>query len=91
MLQDNTAYTSNSFETLTHLKGEQIKGVLRNRVVDHSGILIIFESGFSLQLSSNGSYWIESKKDTDKITRCVREELQAAKHELETVAEIAGV
>ena len=89
MLENGTAYTSNSFKTLTHLKGEQIRGVVRRRSADRSGVLMIFESGFSLHLSSNGSYWIEGKKDTESILKSIKNELQSAKHELETVAEIA--
>jgi hypothetical protein len=87
----DTPGTSNSFETLTHLKGEQIKGVVRRRTANGQGHLIVFESGYSLHISSNGSYWIEGKKDTEAILRSIKSQLQSAVHELETVAEIAGI
>ena len=63
MLDENMHLVSNSLETLEHLRGEKIKGVL-----DIVGNLsIIFVSGYSLQINSNGSYWVNSPKQTKKL------------------------
>ena len=92
MLEDNKAYASNSFETLTHLKGETIVGVVRKKNSVGSGFLIIFESGYSFYVSTaNGAYWIESKTETSKAISEIKHQLQIAKHELETISEIAGI
>jgi hypothetical protein len=90
MLKENTAYTSNCFKTLTELQGEKIKGVVTHYDNGHNHWVLIFESGFGLEVGSNGSYWVVTKDDMKSIIHRLTKELKSNVEQLGYVLEMAG-
>lgn len=78
---------SNEIEVLKQLKGEKIKGIIRNR---KDTKIIIFHSGYGLEINNGGSFWIVSPKNVKSIINKAKEELERTKSDLEYILEMAG-
>jgi hypothetical protein len=84
--------TSNCFGgSMLPLIGETIKGVY-HYTDDHDFYhnVIVFESGYSLELLHNGSYWIESPEDTIFKIRNNFGKLKELKESLQYLADLTG-
>jgi hypothetical protein len=65
---------SNKFSTFQTINGETVKGCLELCESGHNTYLIVFESGYSLEINaSNASYWINSKEETLKKIKMEQE------------------
>jgi len=89
MISDEKSLTSNSFECLQTIRGEVVKVVLAipSTTSDDqrtSDWLIVFESGYSLQVHYNMSYWINSKKTTAEL---IQSETERRKNLIENLQE----
>jgi hypothetical protein len=56
----------------------------------HGARVLIFTCGCGLTLSHNGSFWIESKEDVDRMIGCRIKDLQQCSTELRTILSLAG-
>jgi hypothetical protein len=78
---------SNKFETFQSISGETVKGVLNLRDGEHYTYLVVFESGWSLEIhSSNAAYWLNSKAETASK---IRTEQERRKGLIENLAEVS--
>ena len=67
MLNDKNL-TSNVFENMQAIKGETIKGVIAIQGTDSDDWLIVFETGYSLQIHPKiGAFWINNKAKTKQL------------------------
>jgi hypothetical protein len=90
MIKEGVGYTSNSFDTLTNLKGERIKGVVKHYDNGMSHWILIFDSGFGLEVGSNGTFWIVVQKEMTAILDRKKNELKTTVEQLDYVLTLAG-
>lgn len=91
MIKDHKSLISNCFEgSIQPLIGETIKGCYYYNDGRYEHKVIIFESGYSLQLLSNGSYWIDNKDDTTRIVKENFHNLKEIKKNLQYMANLTG-
>ncbi len=88
---EGTSLTSNDMKTLRNTAGETIHDVImvesqvtRMDDYDHWNKLIVFESGYSLEIADKGSYWVNRPADTKNL---VQRELDRRKKLTDHVAQ----
>ncbi|RLG44769.1 MAG: hypothetical protein DRN81_03695 [Thermoproteota archaeon] len=64
MLKDCEHLVANDWTIFEYLQGEKIIGCVREQFTERSGVRIVFASGYSLCLASNGSFWIDDPRTT---------------------------
>lgn len=87
---------ANTRECFSACIGKTIVGVLfdalpvTNRSLATGNRTLIFEEGWGLTLSDNGSYWLESAEEIDRAVSLKRDELRQTQDELAGVLKLAG-
>jgi len=85
MLSDENL-TSNVFENLQAIRGETVKGVLRIPGLPSMNWLIVFESGYSLEVhEETNAFWINGKTKTQDL---IRDEMSRRKTFIENLEEV---
>lgn len=72
MLEDLKSITSNSMRTLMALEDEQIHAVVTVVNSLRAGSrdwLFVFKSGWSFQVTSSRTFWVNRPDDTEKVLR----------------------
>lgn len=83
--EHNHTTTSNTDEVFSTFIGESLKGILHDRSSGHDYTILVFECGWGLVLSFNGSYWTENSDYVEKTKRRVKEKLEVTQKELEGI------
>ena len=96
MISDEKSLVSNSFECLQTIRGETVKAVLEipTRTLENeltNDWLIIFESGYSLRVHYNMSYWINNKKITKNLIETETERRKSLVENLQEVEQLLEV
>ncbi len=85
---EGTSLVSNKVETLRNTAGETIHDVImvkeRTDGRTHWNKLIVFKTGYSLEITDRGSFWVNNRVDTKKI---IQKELDRRKRLAEVVEE----
>lgn len=88
--------TSNTTDCFREIIGLKVQGLLFNALpvnrpdLQPGNKTIVFEDGTGLTISSNGSYWRESRQDIELAARQRRKELDALERETREVLALAG-
>jgi len=87
---DDGKLTSNVWENFQAIKGERVKGVIQvDADTEGRDWLIVFESGYSLQIHSlTGAFWINSKEKTKRRITKERIEREDLIKNLQIVSEL---
>ena len=88
MLEDLKSITSNSMRTLTALEGEQIHAVVtvvNSLKASSRDWLFVFESGWSFQVTSGRTFWVNRPEESGKILKA---ELRRREKSIESAEQI---
>jgi hypothetical protein len=89
MIDQNKMYCANHNDALTALKGEKIKGYIRDRGND-SKIYLVFESGFGIWFNNNHAFAIALNPEIDHLIAAKKQEYEATGIDLGRILELAG-
>lgn len=89
-MEHNHGTTSNTDEVFQTFIGETVKGILHGFDYGHSRVILVFECGWGLAFSSNGSYWTEPPEDLDGLKRKTKDKLERTQKELEGILKLSG-
>jgi len=88
MLEDLKSITANSMVTLMALEGEQIHAVVtvvNSLKASSRDWLFVFKSGWSLQVTSSRSFWVNRPEESRKI---LETELRRRGKSIESVEQV---
>lgn len=92
-----SAVASNTKDCFRACVGLKCVGVLfdalpnSNRGLAAGTKTLVFEGGWGLTISSNGSFWTESVEEVHRAVERKREELKSVSRDLQDVIDLAGV
>jgi len=75
MEKHNHGATSNTDEVFRTFIGDKIKGILHGSDFGHSNVILVFECGWGLCFSSNGSHWAETPDGIEHLKRETKEKI----------------
>jgi len=88
MLEDLKSITANSMRTLMALEGEQIHAVatvVNSMKAGSRDWLFVFKSGWSLQVTSSRTFWVNRPEESGKI---LESELRRREKSIESVEQV---
>lgn len=85
---------ANTIECIEELRGERLTGVIAEWPSGSditSTKALVFESGRALVLGDNGSYWVASVDDVQRVLNRLRDAYQRAVGDHKRIVELASV
>ena len=81
---------SNTRECFSDRIGHKVIGVIFDIGKTPGCKTLVFDDGYGLTISNNGSYWVESPSIIEQAIASKKQELERLQHDLEQILHLAG-